>query len=53
MKGLLLTASVLLSAWLVFTIQTFHFNLGYLTAAVLIALHFFVVAFYSTRGEER
>jgi hypothetical protein len=51
-KGLLLTASILLSAWLVFTIQTFHFNLGYLTAAVLIALHFFVVAFYSTeRGE--
>ena len=52
MKGLLLSISILLSAWLVFTIQTYHFNLGYLTAAVLVALHFIAVAFYSTeRGE--
>jgi hypothetical protein len=53
MKGWLLTASILLSAWLVFWIQTFHFNMGYLLAAVLIAIHLIVVALYSTRREER
>jgi hypothetical protein len=53
MKGLALSISILLSAWLVFWVQTFHFNMGYLLAAVLVAIHFIVVALYSTRGEER
>lgn len=53
MKGLLLSASILLSAWLVFWIQTFHFNMGYLIGVVLIAIHFIVIALYSTRREER
>jgi hypothetical protein len=53
MRGLLLSISILLSAWLVFWIQTFHFNMGYLLAAVLVAIHFIVVALYSTRREER
>lgn len=53
MKGFALSISILLSAWLVFTIQQTHFNLGYILAAVLIALHFFVVMFFSTRREER
>ena len=52
MKGLLLTISILLSGWLVFTIQQTHFNLGYLTAAVLVALHFIAVAFFSTKRED-
>jgi hypothetical protein len=52
MKGLLLSISILLSAWLVFTIQQTHFNLGYIMAAVLIALHFFVVMFFSTSSED-
>jgi len=51
MKGFALTASILLSAWLVFWIQTFHFNMGYLIGAVLVAIHFFVVALYFTRRD--
>jgi hypothetical protein len=35
MKGWLFSISILLSAWLVFTIQQTHFNLGYIMAAVL------------------
>jgi hypothetical protein len=53
MRGWLLTISILLSAWLVFWVQTFHFNMGYLIGVVLIAIHFIVVALYSTRREER
>jgi hypothetical protein len=53
MKGLALSVSILLSMTLVFWIQTFHFNMGYLLAAVLVAIHFIVVALYSTRGEGR
>ena len=53
MRGWLLTISILLSAWLVFWVQTFHFNMGYLLAAVLVAIHFIVVALYSTRRGER
>jgi hypothetical protein len=49
MKGLLLAISIMLSMTLVFWIQTFHFNMGYLIGAVLIAIHFFVVALYFTR----
>lgn len=52
MKGLLLSISIVLSAWLVFTIQETHFNLGYIMAAVLIALHFFVVVFFSTNRDD-
>jgi hypothetical protein len=53
MKGLLLATSILLSMTLVFWIQTFHFNMGYLIGAVLVAIHFFVVALYFTRDEAR
>jgi len=53
MKGLALSISILLSMTLVFWIQTFHFNMGYLVGAVLIAMHFIVVALYSTRRGER
>jgi hypothetical protein len=53
MRGLLLSISILASMTLVFWIQTFHFNMGYLLAAVLVAIHFIVVALYSTRREER
>jgi len=53
MRGLLLSISILLSMTLVFWVQTFHFNMGYLIGVVLIAIHFIVVALYSTRGEER
>jgi hypothetical protein len=53
MKGLLLSISILLSMTLVFWVQTFHFNMGYLVACVLIAMHFIVVALYGTRREER
>jgi hypothetical protein len=48
MKGLVFTASLGLSLWLVFEIQKYHFNLGYLVGAVLIAVHFFAVAFSAT-----
>jgi hypothetical protein len=53
MKGLLLSISILASMTLVFWIQTFHFNMGYLIGAVLVAIHFFVVALYFTRDEAR
>lgn len=53
MKGLLLSVSILASMTLVFWIQTFHFNMGYLIGVVLIAIHFIVIALYSTRREER
>lgn len=52
MKGLLLSISILLSMSLVFWIQTFHFNMGYLIGVVLIALHFFAVSFYATKKED-
>jgi hypothetical protein len=51
MKGLALSISILLSMTLVFWVQTFHFNMGYLIGAVLIAIHFFVVALYFTRED--
>jgi hypothetical protein len=50
-KGLLLATSILLSMTLVFWIQTFHFNMGYLIGTVLIAIHFFVVALYFTKAD--
>jgi Na+/H+-translocating membrane pyrophosphatase len=53
MRGLLLSISIVASMALVFWIQTFHFNMGYLVGAVLIAIHFFVVVLYSTRRGER
>ena len=53
MKGLLLSISILASMTLVFWIQTFHFNMGYLIGSVLVAIHFFVVALYFTRDEAR
>ena len=53
MKGIALSISILASMTLVFWIQTFHFNMGYLVGAVLIAMHFIVVALYSTRRGER
>ena len=53
MRGLLLSISILLSMTLVFWVQTFHFNMGYLIGVVLIAMHFIAVALYSTRREER
>jgi len=53
MKGLALSISILASMTLVFWVQTFHFNMGYLLAADLVAIHFIVVALYSTRRGER
>jgi hypothetical protein len=53
MRGLLFAISFLASMTLVFWIQTFHFNMGYLIGCVLIALHFIWVALYSTREEAR
>jgi hypothetical protein len=53
MKGLALSISILASMTLVFWVQTFHFNMGYLLAAVLVAIHFIVVALYGTRRGER
>lgn len=50
MKGLLLSISILTSMTAVFLIQEhYSFNLGYLIACVLIAVHFFVLALYGTR----
>jgi hypothetical protein len=50
-KGLALSFSILASMTLVFWIQTFHFNMGYIVAGVLVAIHFFVVALYFTKAD--
>ena len=53
MKGWLLTVSILLSFGLTVAIQEYSLNLGYIIGAVLIALHFFIVALWFTRkGQE-
>lgn len=51
MRGWLLTLSLLSSTALVFWIQTFNFELGYLFGISLIALHFLVVALYFTKPD--
>jgi hypothetical protein len=53
MKGWLLTVSILLSFGMVLAIQQYSFNLGYLIGAVLIAIHFFVIALWFTRKDAR
>lgn len=50
MNGWLLTLSLALSTLLVGAIQHYSINLGYIVGAVLIALHFFIVALYFTKG---
>jgi len=53
MRGWLLTVSILLSFGMVLAIQQYSFNLGYLVGAVLIAIHFFVIALWFTRKGAR
>jgi hypothetical protein len=53
MKGWLLTVSILLSFGMVLAIQQFSFTLGYLIGAVLIAIHFLVIALWFTRNGAR
>lgn len=48
MRGWLLTVSILLSFGMVLAIQEYSFNLGYLIGAVLIAIHFLVIALWFT-----
>ncbi len=51
MKGWLLTVSVFLSFGMVLAIQQYNFIIGYYTGAVLIAIHFFVIALWATRKD--
>jgi hypothetical protein len=53
MKGWLLTVSIFLSFGMVLAIQQYSFNLGYLIGAVLLAIHFFVIALWFTRKGAR
>jgi hypothetical protein len=52
MKGRLLTLSILLSAALVFWIQSFDFTMGYLLGIVSIGLHVLAVSLYFTTDDE-
>ena len=53
MKGWLLTVSILLSFGMTLAIQEYSLNLGYLVGAVLISIHFFVIALWFTRKGAR
>ena len=53
MKGWLLTVSIFLSFGMTLAIQEYSFNLGYLIGAVLLAIHFFVIALWFTRKGAR
>jgi hypothetical protein len=53
MKGFFFTASLGLSLWLIFEIQKYNFTLGYLVAAILVAVHFFGLVLSNTEGRDR
>jgi hypothetical protein len=53
MRGWLLTVSVFLSFGMVLAIQQYSVTLGYLIGAVLIAIHFLVIALWFTRKGAR
>ncbi len=53
MRGLSLAISIFASVILVGVIQEINMIAGSLLGAVLIALHFFIIALYFTRGDYR
>jgi hypothetical protein len=53
MRGWLLTVSVFLSFGMVLAIQQYNFTIGYYAGAVLIAIHFLVIALWFTRRGAR
>jgi hypothetical protein len=53
MRGWLLTVSLFLSFGMVLAIQQYNFIIGYYTGAVLIAIHFLVIALWFTRRGAR
>jgi hypothetical protein len=53
MRGWLLTVSIFLSFGMVLAIQQLNFIISYYTGAVLIAIHFFVIAIWFTRKGAR
>jgi ABC-type Na+ efflux pump permease subunit len=53
MKGWLLTVSIFLSFGMTLAIQEYNFILGYYAGAVLIAIHFLVIAVWFTRKGAR
>ncbi len=53
MRGWLLTVSILLSFGMVLAIQQYNFTIGYYAGAVLIAIHFLVIALWFTRKGAR
>jgi hypothetical protein len=53
MKGWLLTVSVFLSFGMTLAIQEYSVTIGYYAGAVLIAIHFLVIALWFTRKGAR
>jgi len=53
MRGWLLTVSIFISFGMVLAIQQYNFIMGYYIGAVLIAIHFLVIALWFTRKGAR